>query len=709
LTDPSQVTGLDVTAGEKGQITIKWKANPKNESIDSYNIYKITTAGFRVDTAKDKPAAISKDTSYVDTDVQAGSAYYYRVAAVNDKGKIGPISNEGSTTALDIRALASAPADQQEENPLGVYVSLPEGADGRRQLKVEWHNQSYEYYGIYRGTTPGFQVDTEENRPIKVIKLSAGVIPPDPISVLDTGLKAHSTYYYRVAGFRNTNPRESRVSPANNIAAEHGTTSEDPNLISLRGLHIIDDDPDLRTARKTLLQIFALDYLILQTYTQISKAQDNNFDPYRLILNNNQLQLIQEDYCDKELSQNGYEDSLCVAFKTYTIAVNLQKIFSYVFLNTERVHDLQTIDVGQLTDLLNIDAATDAISDKDKEYLRVVRDNTAITELEVANNGTPIRSEEEELLLQIIRTIGDLSNNDEENLVPERYRQVEAEFDREITLLQALFEGDGIYNVICYAGLKTLFDKFNELLPDDVYELVNSQILQGIIETWSKLFQQPLTQLIDMLASTLPTIRDRFINVITPTSSAIAPGPVLEDSQRDLRYNGQRLMLDFLDGAITPIRLEELIELSQNPLAITILKVFRSLLLVDKTQSPKRWFGDHPPDKKTIEFDPTYRLSFLYILYWLLTPLRELNVLFKFAETVLDPKIYFGEPPTKLVESSMFPGNLDPSGGGPQIPGISIQSDFDNDRRVMVMKQNKVARSGLLAVTLQDDGIRWFI
>ena len=57
----------------------------------------------------------------------------------------------------------------------------------------------------------------------------------------------------------------------------------------------------------------------------------------------------------------------------------------------------------------------------------------------------------------------------------------------------------------------------------------------------------------------------------------------------------------------------------------------------------------------------------------------------------------------------MFPGNLDPSGGGPQIPGKSIQSDFDNDRRVMVMKQNKVARSGLLAVILKDDGIRWFI
>lgn len=104
------------------------------------------------------------------------------------------------------------------------------------------------------------------------------------------------------------------------------------------------------------------------------------------------------------------------------------------------------------------------------------------------------------------------------------------------------------------------------------------------------------------------------------------------------------------------------------------------------------------------------KLSFLYILYWLLTPLRELNILFKFAETILDRSDYFTEEQLKeIVESSMFPGNLDPSGAGPQIPGISIQSDYDNDRRSMVVKQNRVARSGLLDVTLQDDGIRWFI
>jgi hypothetical protein len=197
-------------------------------------------------------------------------------------------------------------------------------------------------------------------------------------------------------------------------------------------------------------------------------------------------------------------------------------------------------------------------------------------------------------------------------------------------------------------------------------------------------------------------------------------------------------MVDFLDGALTPIRLEEFTELSQNPLASTILKVFRSLLLLDQRQTEKKWFSDFErksakpdqmitkpdqmitkpdqmittPDQSTLDLDPSYRLSFLYILYWLLTPLRELNILFKFAETILVRvrSDYFTEEQLKeIVESSMFPGNLDPSGGGPQIPGISIQSDYDNDRRNMMVKQNRVTRSGLLAVTLQDDGIRWFI
>ena len=204
-----------------------------------------------------------------------------------------------------------------------------------------------------------------------------------------------------------------------------------------------------------------------------------------------------------------------------------------------------------------------------------------------------------------IRTIGDLSNNDEENLIPEQYRLVEEEFDREITLLQAIFEGDGLNvdDVIYFAGLKSLFDKFDELLPDNASEILDSPILEGVITSWSRLFQEPLSQVIDMLTSTLPTIRDRFINVYAPATSTIAaPGTVLEDSQRDLRYNGQKLMLKFLDGAITPVRLEEFTELSQNPLAITILKVFRSLLLVDKTN--QNWFSEHPSDSKTIKSDP---------------------------------------------------------------------------------------------------------
>jgi hypothetical protein len=485
---------------------------------------------------------------------------------------------------------------------------------------------------------------------------------------------------------------------------------------SLDGLHFIDADPVLRKARKVLLQIFALDYLILNTYGQLIQNLQGNqsVNPYAFVASKADLDEI-ESYCGGARAGVGVTD-LCSAFKIYTISISLQKIFSYVFINPQQFDGLQTIDVGQLSDLLAIDGTTDKISDEDKKYIKETRDSTTITQLEIANSGTTLKTEVENLILAAIDAIGDLSNSGDETRIPDQYRIVEPEFQREITLSTALFEGvDSAGNpltvdtVIQYAGLKELFKAIINILPDDIYEIYGSPILEGSIDAWLQFFTQQNTQIIDMLVSTLPTIQDRFANVTPtptpPTTLSITCAP--NDTQIDFRYNGQRLMADFLNGALLPVRLDELTNLSNNPLAITFLKVFRSLLVLpDINQTHGIWFSGPGLDPNTN--DPTSRLSFLYILYWLLTPLRELNVLFTFATTRLDPRSY-QLIMTLVVPSSLFPGNLDLTGAGPQTTGISIQSDFDNDNRNMIIKQSKVARSGQLAATLNSDGIGWFI
>ena len=94
---PSQVTGLSATPAGCNQITLSWNPNPANEQIAHYNVYRGTTPDFAVNTATDSPIAQSTTTTYTDTGLSASITYYYKVAAVNSNGGIGPLS----TVALD--------------------------------------------------------------------------------------------------------------------------------------------------------------------------------------------------------------------------------------------------------------------------------------------------------------------------------------------------------------------------------------------------------------------------------------------------------------------------------------------------------------------------------------------------------------------------------------------------------------------------------
>ena len=95
---PSQVTGLTVTPASDTQLNLAWTANPTTENIDHYNVYRGTTAGFTVVPGTTVPLAQPTINSYNNTGLTASTTYYYRVAAVNTTGQIGPLSTEVSGT-----------------------------------------------------------------------------------------------------------------------------------------------------------------------------------------------------------------------------------------------------------------------------------------------------------------------------------------------------------------------------------------------------------------------------------------------------------------------------------------------------------------------------------------------------------------------------------------------------------------------------------
>jgi fibronectin type 3 domain-containing protein len=97
-TPPSQVTGLSATPVSSTQINLSWTANPTSDGVTNYNVYRGTTAGFTVTPGTTPPIATPTTNSYSNTGLTASTTYYYKVAAVDAAGNIGPLSSEVSAT-----------------------------------------------------------------------------------------------------------------------------------------------------------------------------------------------------------------------------------------------------------------------------------------------------------------------------------------------------------------------------------------------------------------------------------------------------------------------------------------------------------------------------------------------------------------------------------------------------------------------------------
>jgi fibronectin type 3 domain-containing protein len=164
---PQPPAGLTATAGSS-QVTLNWTASA---GATSYSVFRGTASGAEATT----PIASGlTGTSFVDTGVANGTAYFYFVEAVNTAGSSTPSSEVSATPAAAV-VIPSAP------------TSLTATA-GNAQVILSWiASTGATSYTIYRGTSSG----AESSTPI-----ASGVTAT---TYTDTSLSNGVTYFYTVA------------------------------------------------------------------------------------------------------------------------------------------------------------------------------------------------------------------------------------------------------------------------------------------------------------------------------------------------------------------------------------------------------------------------------------------------------------------------------------------------------------------------------
>ena len=106
-TSPPTAPGALSASGAVGKATLSWGAATDNVGVVKYDLYRSSVSGFT--PALGNRIAQPTGTSYTDT--TAPGSYYYKVAAEDGAGNIGPASNEASATVLADTTAPTAPSN----------------------------------------------------------------------------------------------------------------------------------------------------------------------------------------------------------------------------------------------------------------------------------------------------------------------------------------------------------------------------------------------------------------------------------------------------------------------------------------------------------------------------------------------------------------------------------------------------------------------
>ncbi|MGO8673116.1 MAG: malectin domain-containing carbohydrate-binding protein, partial [Capsulimonadaceae bacterium] len=189
---PSAPTGLTASAGN-AQVALSWTAST---GATSYNVYRGTASGGESATAI---ATGVTATGYTNTGLTNGTAYYYKVAALNAGGTSAQSSEASATPQV------SAPAA-----PTGLTATA-----GNAQVALSWTaSTGATSYNIYRGTASGGESATA---------IATGVTAT---SYTNTGLTNGTAYYFKVAALNagGTSAQSSEASATPQVTAPAAPT-----------------------------------------------------------------------------------------------------------------------------------------------------------------------------------------------------------------------------------------------------------------------------------------------------------------------------------------------------------------------------------------------------------------------------------------------------------------------------------------------------
>ena len=522
--------------------------------------------------------------------------------------------------------------------------------------------------------------------------------------------------------------------------------------------NIQEINPVQRIWAKTFLQFVSLDYCIQSAIERLfSKPKGSNVEkvqedmineirnnPYKLT--SKMISKLEELYnswdefdrqgnyaCkDPKNNQPCKGDIFLEDLTNYYISILLQQILSQVLVNPRKLYEMQTIEIEEeIKSASDSFGTTNKIDDDLITYYRDLRNEKNKEILEASNENSPIDGELEEIIIILINSIADFSNNSEENILRNLKSTYFDENGREYDLLTQLFEvpkrvsleeskttkeskttpesqlldiisetSEKYKELFEKSGLETLRSELSNLIPFDFYGIINFDIFSDLLTIWNKLFQENEPEILNTLIGNLPKILERFF--LSKTESTCC-----EDTK--YRHNCLQIITDFIHKTLTPIRIEEISNLSQYPSAANCLISFRSLRAF---KNVGEWdLYNYLNYNETIKKDRS-RLGFLYVCWWSLSPQPELGILFgkvfKWFETGIIENKYgiSGSEQLKINPFSMFPGSLERSIGS----SVSvIDMDYENDIRRFNIKESRLQKPGELEKVLNSDGVRWLI
>ena len=191
-------SGLSAASGI-GRITVRWSGSDEAELI-GYNVYRSerSDGGFeRLSGSEGTPFTTGR-TSYVDTAVQPGGPYYYKVQSV------GRTYRSELSVFVDGEALAD---EVPPESPRNLSAVADESEFGR--VSVTWNAPLLDDDGGELTGLSGYQVFRSQGTTDSFVQVAVVSEP----GYEDTGLEESTTYYYTVAAVDGSGNESGRASP----------------------------------------------------------------------------------------------------------------------------------------------------------------------------------------------------------------------------------------------------------------------------------------------------------------------------------------------------------------------------------------------------------------------------------------------------------------------------------------------------------------